>query len=62
MSRAALTVTTIAWLKCCERRVWLEPHGDRSQQIADSPIAAQRAAAGLVHEATVMTTSTNRKE
>lgn len=52
--RSILTAKTMTWLERCERRVWLELHGDRSRQVADSPVSAQRAAAGLVHEANVM--------
>lgn len=54
MSRV-LTAKTITWLERCERRVWLEVYGDRAQKVADSPISVQRAAAGLAHEAAVMT-------
>jgi hypothetical protein len=34
--RTTLNATTIAWLTRCERRVWLDLHGDRRQRVADS--------------------------
>ncbi len=55
MSRPiTLTAGTVAWLARCERRVWLDIYGDRAQRVADSPVAARRAAAGVVHEAALM--------
>ncbi len=57
MSRPmTLTDSTLVWLHRCTRRVWLDLYGDRTLQVADSPVAARRATAGVVHEAAVMAT------
>jgi len=37
----SLAAKTITWLERCERRVWLELHGDHAQQVADSPVSAE---------------------
>ncbi len=51
-----LTARTVSWLARCTRRIWLDLYGDRTLQVADNPVAARRAAAGVVHEAAVMVT------
>ena len=56
MPRSPLSITTIAWLARCERRVWLELHGECARKVPDRPTAVWRATAGRVHAAPVMAT------
>jgi predicted RecB family nuclease len=48
-----LTATTLRHLDICERRVWLDFHGDHSQRDALSDFAMQQFAGGIEHENTV---------
>lgn len=44
----------MAWLRRCERRIWLDLHGDPAQRVVDSAFAAQRLALGHAHEQAVI--------
>ncbi len=48
-----LTATTLRHLHICERRVWLDFHGDPTRQDALSDFVMQQFAGGIEHEQTV---------
>jgi len=45
-----ITASALAWLERCERRLWLEAHGDAAQKAPTSPTGQALARAGIAHE------------
>ncbi len=49
-STKGITASAFAWLERCERRLWLDMHGDAAQKAPASPTGQALARAGIAHE------------